>query len=140
MQSETSTGVVADVQAIAAAAKDAGALLVVDAVSTLGARAVRDGRMGPRRRRVRLPEGAHDAAGPGAAAVSEARSPRASRFPQLLPRLGATREAQRKLDAPFTPAVSLVVGLDVALGLLLENGLERRSSATSGSAARHAQA
>jgi aspartate aminotransferase-like enzyme len=35
-----------------------------------------------------------------------------------------TRKAQAKLDAAFTPAVSLVVGLDVALGLLLEEGLE----------------
>ncbi len=31
---------------------------------------------------------------------------------------------RRKLDAPFTPAVSLVTALDVALGLLLEEGLE----------------
>src|SRR6202166_853849 len=37
VQSETSTGVVADVQAIAAVAKEAGALVVVDAVSSLGA-------------------------------------------------------------------------------------------------------
>src|SRR5215813_6609382 len=37
VQSETSTGVVADVQALAAAAKEAGALVVVDAVSSLGA-------------------------------------------------------------------------------------------------------
>ena len=36
-QSETSTGVVADVQALAAAAKEAGALVVVDAISSLGA-------------------------------------------------------------------------------------------------------
>src|SRR5512133_3875199 len=35
--SETSTGVVCDVQALAAAAKEAGALVVVDAVSSLGA-------------------------------------------------------------------------------------------------------
>src|SRR5919108_732061 len=35
-----------------------------------------------------------------------------------------TRAAQAKLDAPFTPAVSLVRALDVALGLLLEEGLE----------------
>src|SRR5215204_1777036 len=35
--SETSTGVVADVQSLAAAAKEAGALVVVDAVSSLGA-------------------------------------------------------------------------------------------------------
>ena len=37
VHSETSTGVVADVQALAAAAKDAGALVVVDAISWLGA-------------------------------------------------------------------------------------------------------
>src|SRR5579864_7531591 len=37
VQSETSTGVVADVQALAEAAKDAAALVVVDAVSSLGA-------------------------------------------------------------------------------------------------------
>ena len=37
VHSETSTGVVADVQALAAAAKEAGALVVVDAVSSLGA-------------------------------------------------------------------------------------------------------
>ncbi len=36
-QSETSTGVVADVQALAAAAKQAGALVAVDAISSLGA-------------------------------------------------------------------------------------------------------
>src|SRR4051795_4925189 len=35
--SETSTGVVCDVQALAAVGKDAGALVVVDAVSSLGA-------------------------------------------------------------------------------------------------------
>ena len=37
VHSETSTGVVADVQTLAAAAKEAGALVVVDAVSSLGA-------------------------------------------------------------------------------------------------------
>jgi aspartate aminotransferase-like enzyme len=35
-----------------------------------------------------------------------------------------TRKAQEALDAAFTPAVSLVLGLNVALGLLLEDGLE----------------
>ena len=37
VHSETSTGVVADVRALAAAAKDAGSIVVVDAVSSLGA-------------------------------------------------------------------------------------------------------
>ena len=35
-----------------------------------------------------------------------------------------TRKGQAKLDAPFTPAVSLVRALDVALGMLLDEGLE----------------
>ncbi len=35
-----------------------------------------------------------------------------------------TRKGQAKLDAPFTPAVSLVRALDVALGLVLAEGLE----------------
>jgi aspartate aminotransferase-like enzyme len=34
------------------------------------------------------------------------------------------RKAQEVFDAAFTPAVSLIRGLDVALGLLLEDGLE----------------
>ena len=43
----------------------------------------------------------------------------------LLLRLGAQRKrAGEELDAPFTPAVSLVAALDVALGLLLDDGLE----------------
>jgi aspartate aminotransferase-like enzyme len=35
-----------------------------------------------------------------------------------------TRKAQAKLDAPFTPAVSIVRALNVAIGLLLDEGLE----------------
>src|SRR2546429_7153178 len=37
---------------------------------------------------------------------------------------GRTRKGQSALDAPFTPPVSLVAGLDVALGILLDQGLE----------------
>jgi aspartate aminotransferase-like enzyme len=36
----------------------------------------------------------------------------------------ATRKAQEVFDAAFTPAVSLIRGLDVALSLLLADGLE----------------
>jgi serine---pyruvate transaminase len=35
-----------------------------------------------------------------------------------------TLQKQRQADAPFTPAVSLIAGLDTALGILLERGLE----------------
>jgi acetylornithine deacetylase/succinyl-diaminopimelate desuccinylase-like protein len=36
----------------------------------------------------------------------------------------ANKQAQDKLDAAFTPAVSLIRSLDVALGLILEDGLD----------------
>jgi aspartate aminotransferase-like enzyme len=36
----------------------------------------------------------------------------------------ANKAAQDKLDAAFTPAVSLIKSLDVALGLMLDTGLE----------------
>jgi aspartate aminotransferase-like enzyme len=35
-----------------------------------------------------------------------------------------TRKAQAAVDAAFTPAVSLVAGLDIALGILLDRGLD----------------
>ena len=35
-----------------------------------------------------------------------------------------TRAGQEKLDSPFTPAVTIVLGLNVALGMLLDEGLE----------------
>jgi len=36
-----------------------------------------------------------------------------------------TKERQDQFDPAFTPAVSIVAGLDVALGILLEEGLEQ---------------
>ena len=36
----------------------------------------------------------------------------------------ANKKAQDKFDAAFTPAVSLIKSLDVALGLMLDDGLE----------------
>jgi len=36
----------------------------------------------------------------------------------------AARKAQEAFDSAFTPAVSLIRGLDVALGMLLDDGLE----------------
>ena len=125
VQSETSTGVVADVQAIAVAAKDAGALVVVDAVSSLGALPCEmdawglDVVVSGSQKALMTPPGL------GLAAVSETAFAARGTLPRFYLDWERTRAAQRKLDAPFTPAVSLVVGLDVALGLLLEHGLER---------------
>ena len=127
VHSETSTGVVADIQALAAVAKEAGALVVVDAVSSLGAVPLETGRVGARRRRRRLAEGADDAARASRRPPSRPRPgsrSRASTLPRYYFDWERTRQAQEKLDSAFTPAVSLVVALDVALGLLLEDGLE----------------
>ena len=66
-QIDTASGVVNDIAAIGQAIRAAGhdALLMVDAVASLGCMNVRHGRMGRGRRDVGLAEGHDDAAGPG---------------------------------------------------------------------------
>jgi serine---pyruvate transaminase len=124
VQSETSTGVVADVQAIAEAAKDAGALVVVDAVSSLGAVPCETDAWGldvvvsGSQKALMTPPGL------GLAAVSETALAATGSSPRFYFDWQRTRKAQHSLDAPFTPAVSLVAALDVALGLLLDEGLD----------------
>lgn len=126
VHSETSTGVVADVQALAAAAKDAGALVVVDAVSSLGAVPLEMDEWGldvvvsGSQKALMAPPGLATAAVSPAAWEQVGRST----LPSFYFDWQRTRDAQARLDAPFTPAVSLIVALDVALGLLLEQGLE----------------
>ena len=97
--SETSTGIVHDIQAIAEVVRRHGALLAVDAVSGLGRRAAAAGRVGRRRGRRRLAEGADDAAGPGVrvglrARAGAARSARPRR--PLLLRLGPDAPRARR--------------------------------------------
>ncbi len=123
-QSETSTGVVADVQALAAAAKAAGALVAVDAVSSLGAVPLEMDAWGLDA----VASGSQKAlmTPPGLAlcAVSETALAAAKPSRSYYLDWKRTQKAQANLDAPFTPATSLVVALDVALGLLLDEGLD----------------
>jgi len=124
VQSETSTGVVSDVQALAAAAKESGALVVVDGVSSLGAVPCETDAWGldvvvsGSQKALMTPPGL------GTCAVSEAAYAATGDTPRFYFDWERTRKAQSKLDAAFTPPVSLVAGLDVALGLLLEEGLD----------------
>jgi aspartate aminotransferase-like enzyme len=124
--SETSTGVVCDVQALAGVAKEAGALVVVDAVSSLGAVPLETDAWGidvvvsGSQKALMCPPGVAFVSVSPAALEAAARST-GQRYVLDWER---TRKAQAKLDAPFTPAVSIVRALDVALGLLLEEGLE----------------
>jgi serine---pyruvate transaminase len=121
-QSETSTGVVADIRALAAAANEAGALSVVDAISSLGAVPLETDEWGidvvvsGSQKALMTP--------PGLAFASTSHAADGGRARGYYFDWERNRKAQEKLDAAFTPAVSLVVALDVALGLLLENGLE----------------
>jgi aspartate aminotransferase-like enzyme len=124
VHSETSTGVVADVRSLAAAAREGGTLVVVDAVSSLGAVPCEtdawqlDVVVSGSQKALMCPPGL------GLAAVSEEVLSATGSAPRFYFDWERTRQAQHKLDAPFTPPVSLVAGLDVALGLVLEEGLD----------------
>ena len=126
VHSETSTGVVADIQSLAAVAKDAGALVVVDGVSSLGAVPLETDEWGldvvvsGSQKALMTPPGLATAAVSQAAWDQVARST----LPSFYFDWERTRKAQEKLDSAFTPAVSLIVALDVALRLLLADGLE----------------
>jgi serine---pyruvate transaminase len=124
-QSETSTGVVCDVQALATAVRPSGAHVVVDAISSLGAVPLEVDEWGVdvacsgSQKALMCPPGL------AMASVSEAvwePEGRAS-SPRYCFDWERTRRAQEKLDVAFTPAVPLVIALDVALGLLLDEGL-----------------
>ena len=121
-QSETSTGVVTDVQALKAAAGDL--TVVVDAVSSLGAVPLEmdawgvDVVVSGSQKALMCPPGL------AMAAVAD-------RLWDVLPQSRTfyfdwrgTRKAQEAFDAAFTPAVSLIRGLDVALAMILGAGLE----------------
>jgi aspartate aminotransferase-like enzyme len=122
--SETSTGVVCDLQALAAAVAEAGSLCVVDAVSSLGAVPLETDAWGldvvvsGSQKALMTPPGL------AMTAASERAWEARGDAPRFYFDWERTRKAQALLDAPFTPPVSLVAGLDVALGLLLETGLE----------------
>jgi serine---pyruvate transaminase len=121
-QSDTSTGVVSDVRAVKDAIGEAA--LVVDAVSSLGAVPLQTDEWGidvvvsGSQKALMAPPGLATACVPDHVFARTKRS-RSFYFDWQ-----ATKKAQDALDAAFTPAVSLIRSLDVALGLILENGLE----------------
>jgi serine---pyruvate transaminase len=124
--SETSTGVVLDPQPFAAAARVAGALSVLDAVSSLGAVPLETDAWGidvvasGAQKALMTPPGLAMAS---ASSAAWERSCSAS-SPRFYWDWAKTRKGQATLDAPVTPPVSLVAGLDVALAMLLEEGLD----------------
>jgi aspartate aminotransferase-like enzyme len=124
--SETSTGIVHDIQAIAEVAKRHGVILAVDAVSGLGAADLRQDAWGVdvvvagSQKALMCPPGLAFAS-VSARALEYAESRPGGRF---YFDWGKTAKSQRKGASPFTPAVSLFLGLDVALGLIEKEGLD----------------
>ena len=126
VHSETSTGVVADVQTLARVAREAGALVLVDAVSSLGAVPLETDAWGldvvvaGSQKALMTPPGL------SLTTVSEAAWERARRstMPRFYFDWERTQAALEGGSTPFTPAVTVVASLDVALGLLLEDGLD----------------
>jgi aspartate aminotransferase-like enzyme len=127
--SETSTGVVNDVAALTDVAHRHGALMAVDAVSGLGAVPIAQDDLGTdvvvagSQKALMAPPGLGFASVSERALAHAAESGGAGRYYFDWQR---TAEGQRKdpPDSPFTPAVGLVLALDVALGMIEQEGLE----------------
>ena len=128
-QSETSTGVLNDVRAINEVAKAHGSVLAVDAVSGLGAVDLPQDEWGVdvvvagSQKSLMCPPGL------GFASVSEDAMSRAAENPGRRYYFDWEQTAAGQKEEPpnsaFTPAVTLFRALDVALDLLMEEGLER---------------
>jgi aspartate aminotransferase-like enzyme len=123
--SETSTGVLHDVRAYAAATRPTGAILVVDAVSSLGIANLEmdawglDVVVAGSQKGLMLPPGL------GFCALSDKAwaLTKTSRLPKYYFDLTAERKTVVKNEAHFTPAVSIVIGLRTVLQMLEREGL-----------------
>lgn len=123
---ETSTGVVNDIEAIGKIVKNSEAVLVVDAISGLGAIPLLtdvwsvDVVVSGSQKGLMLP--------PGLAFISVSSKAwekvNASKCPKYYFNLKEAKKALDKTDTPFTPAVSLVMALRESLKLMKQEGLE----------------
>ena len=124
--SETSTGVLHDVKAMAEIVRKTPAILVVDAITSLGVTDLRTDEWGldvvvaGSQKALMLP--------PGLAFCSVSAKAwgfvERSRLPKYYFSFVETKKSQEKNQSPFTPAISLVVALKESLQLLKEEGLE----------------
>jgi aspartate aminotransferase-like enzyme len=124
--SETSTGIVHDVRAIAEVVRRHGALLAVDAVSGIGAARMLQDEWGVDVVVAGSQKALMTPPGLAFASVSERALEQANAAPagRYYFDWGRTAKSQAKGASPFTPAVSLFLGLDVALEMIEREGLE----------------
>jgi len=123
--SETSTGAAHDIQAVAAIVRETAAILIVDAVTSLGVMDLPMDAWGVdivvagSQKALMLPPGlAFAALSDKAWAVVPG-----ARLPKYYFNFTAERKAIEKNQSAYTPAVSLVVGLRESLRLILAEGL-----------------
>lgn len=122
---ETSTGVTTDIQALANVVKNSNAVLVVDAVSSLGVIDLQMDNWGvdvvasASHKGLMLPPGL------GFVAVSAKayRLIEASKSPRYYFDLRKSKKALEKNDTPFTPAIGIVIALIQSLKNIKERGL-----------------
>jgi aspartate aminotransferase-like enzyme len=123
--SETSTGVLEDVRAYAALTRQTDTLCVVDAVSSLGVVACPMDAWGVDVMVAGSQKGLMCPPGLAVVALSERawRAAERATLPRFYWDLRTERAWQARRQAQFTPAVSLLMGLDAAIGLLQAEGL-----------------
>jgi aspartate aminotransferase-like enzyme len=123
--SETSTGVLEDVRAYAALARATDTLCVVDAVSSLGVVACPMDAWGVDVMVAGSQKGLMCPPGLAVVALSDRawRAAERATLPRFYWDLRAERAWQSRRQAQFTPAVSLLMGLGAAIGLLQAEGL-----------------
>ncbi|MFC1485530.1 pyridoxal-phosphate-dependent aminotransferase family protein [Candidatus Latescibacterota bacterium] len=125
-QSETSTGIITDLKAIGEVMKDYDAALITDAVSGLGVHELRTDDWGidfvvsGSQKSIMLPPGL------GFIAVNPKAWPYVERstLPKFYWDLKKYKKSLAQNQNPFTPPVSLIVGLNVTLDMILGEGLE----------------
>jgi len=126
--SETSTGVVHDIEAIAPVVRERGALLAIDAVSGLGAAKLEQDAWGVdvvvagSQKALMIPPGLAFASVSQRALDAAAAKPGGRYYFDWV----QTAKQQRKdpPNSPFTPPVTLLAALDVSLGMIDQEGIE----------------
>lgn len=127
-QSETSTGVVNDVEAFGKIVAGTDALFMVDAISGLGAVDLRTDEWGVDLCVSGSQKGLMTPPGLAFVAVSDKawKAAETAKCPSYYFSLKAAREAQSKEppETPYTPAITLVQALDASLRMIEDEGLE----------------
>jgi len=125
--SETSTGVLNDLETINRHVKNHGeALIIVDAVTSLGAVNLPIDNWGLDVVASGSQKGYMIPPGLGFIAVSDKawQAYETAKLPKFYFDLGAYRKSTAKNSTPYTPPINLMFGLNVALGMMREEGLE----------------